>query len=207
MGSGSARPRRVDSPTAAAPAAARGAAAGSDTTGSNSSDDGSPQWDSWVPAANDPPVAGAVRFDLSDPFENRAGPFWVDTQRPYFYLRLRQQHCNSGRIAHGGLLMTLADATAAATASRAMDNAGFTVTVSCTNNFLGVVKEGDLLWSKARVTRVSKKERVVFVRGEIRCARGVAEVAGGVDLNKNDEIQWRNVFTFDAVFMNPASKL
>lgn len=35
------------------------------------------KWDTLVPeGADDRPVAGATRFDPSDPYENRAGPFW-----------------------------------------------------------------------------------------------------------------------------------
>ena len=35
------------------------------------------RWDTQVPeGADDPPLPGSVRFDLEDPYENRAGPFW-----------------------------------------------------------------------------------------------------------------------------------
>ena len=35
------------------------------------------RWDTLVPeGADDPPLPGSVRFDLEDPYENRAGPFW-----------------------------------------------------------------------------------------------------------------------------------
>ena len=35
------------------------------------------RWDTLVPDGTDePPVPGARRFDLDDPFENRAGPLW-----------------------------------------------------------------------------------------------------------------------------------
>ena len=169
------------------------------------------RWDQWQlpPSPLAPPVAGCTRYDLSDPFENRAGPFWVlqrghaggasKPSSPHFYLRVGQQHCNSGDIVHGGLLMTLADTTAAATASQAAG--GFCVTVSCSNDFLGAVRDGDLLWSRADVSR--RTDRIVFVRGVISAARAAAQGEG-----RNAATQdWRDVFTFSAVFSRSQPRL
>ena len=117
----------------------------------------SSQWDTRVPAgADDPPVAGASRFDLNDPFEVRAGPFWSTTPPPgqsntfddenassnTFWVRVQQHHCNSSKIVHGGLLMTLADLTMA---DAARDGNGGWVTVSFNSQFVLSAELGDLL--------------------------------------------------------------
>jgi acyl-coenzyme A thioesterase PaaI-like protein len=155
-----------------------------------------------VPGGSDtPPVEGAVRFDLNDPFEVRAGPFWYTTcstvlcdetnvaRSNTFWLRVQERHCNSSSIVHGGLLMTLADMTMA---DAARDGNGDWVTISFDSHFVTSAQLGDLLQSTAVCTR--RTGRTAFVRGTIA---HVTSPRSAEDGSGQDDTE---VFTFSGVF-------
>jgi acyl-coenzyme A thioesterase PaaI-like protein len=152
------------------------------------------RWNMLVPEGSDtPPVEGAERFDPNDPFEVRAGPFWItvpdDTTvacSRTFWLRVQERHCNSSSIAHGGLLMTLADMTMA---DAARDGNGDWVTISFDSHFVTSGHLGDLLESTAVCTR--RTGRTAFVRGEITSRRSAEDERGQ---SKTEVLTFSGVF-------------
>ena len=151
-----------------------------------------------MPEGSDiPPVAEAVRFDLNDPFEVRAGPFWYtaalektagDTalRSREFWLRVQERHCNTSSIVHGGLLMTMADLTMA---DAARDGNGDWVTISFDSHFVASAQLGDLLHSIAVCTR--RTSRTAFVRGVVSSRSEDAS---------DQTTTSKEIFTFSGVF-------
>lgn len=78
-------------------------------------------------------------------------------------LRIEPHHSNLAGIAHGGVLMTLADLAL----SQTIRHAGFapTVTVRMTTDFLGPARIGDLVEGRGTVDRATSS--LVFVSGEL----------------------------------------
>lgn len=115
-----------------------------------------------------PPLPGYVLADPGDPFEMRAGPFYRAPDRsgggPLLALRIAERHCNSGGVAHGGLLMTMMDLCLALTARNdpAID---YVFTVSMAAEFAESARLGDLVEARGEVVRHGRS--LAFVRGEI----------------------------------------
>ena len=102
-----------------------------------------------------------------DPFETRAGPFFMKRQGDGSYLcafRADESHMNGAGSMHGGCLMTFADFAlfGIATDELGGDNA---VTMNLSSDFLGGVPVGALVEARGEVTRGGGK--TVFVRGLI----------------------------------------
>ncbi|MBH67495.1 MAG: hypothetical protein CMM58_04005 [Rhodospirillaceae bacterium] len=98
-----------------------------------------------------------------DPFEMNSGPFYVNSGRKgetIVALKVGRKQCNSGLVAHGGLLMTLADLAVCHEAVGG-DNSLRALTVSLTANFLKPACEGTLL--QAFPTINHKTKRTAFV--------------------------------------------
>ncbi|MEL7189529.1 MAG: PaaI family thioesterase [Pseudomonadota bacterium] len=102
-----------------------------------------------------------------DPFETRAGPFFMRREDDGSYLsafRAEDRHMNGGGFMHGGCLMTFADFALFAIATDELDGA-HSVTMNLSNDFLGAVKPGALVEARGEVTRGGGK--TIFVRGMI----------------------------------------
>lgn len=104
-------------------------------------------------------------FWAGDPFENRAGPFYMRREEGGGYVsafRAEARHMNGVGFMHGGCLMTFADFALFAIA---MDELGdqMGVTVNLSGDFLGAVAEGALVEARGEVTRGGGK--TAFVRG------------------------------------------
>lgn len=102
-----------------------------------------------------------------DPFEMRGGPFYIRTDeesRSVVALKVGDNQCNSNGVAHGGLLMTLADLAVCYEAIGG-DDALRALTVSLTANFLAPAEKGMLLRAYPEVTRRTK--RMAFVNARI----------------------------------------
>ena len=71
-----------------------------------------------------------------DPFEMKSGPFYLGNQdgKTIVSIRVGRSQCNSNLVAHGGLLMTLADLAVCHEACKG-DEYGSSITVSLTANF------------------------------------------------------------------------
>lgn len=102
-----------------------------------------------------------------DPFESRAGPFYMKRQPDGTMLcafRARPDQMNSGGFMHGGCLMTFADFAVFAFATDELDGA-HAVTMNLSSDFLASVQVGALVEARGEVTRAGGK--TVFVRGMI----------------------------------------
>lgn len=127
----------------------------------------------------DPPE-GFIETPARGAFSRHNGPFFYKADAETFYLgfRVLGRHCNSFGVAHGGMLMTLADRLLATAIGRL--GARRMLTVRMTTDFIGMARTGEWVEGTARVTRAGKS--LVFVEGS-------AEVTGG-----------RPVFTASGVF-------
>ena len=102
-----------------------------------------------------------------DPFEMRSGPFYIRTDEAghsVIALKVGRNQCNSNMVAHGGLLMTLADLAVCFEAIGG-DPDLRSLTVSLTANFLAPAEPGMLLRAYPRVNRRTK--RMAFVDARI----------------------------------------
>ena len=74
-----------------------------------------------------------------DPFEMKSGPFYLSDRdgQTTVSIRVGRSQCNSNLVAHGGLLMTLADLAVCHEAIKGCDYES-SVTVSLTANFLSL---------------------------------------------------------------------
>lgn len=107
------------------------------------------------------------RYWQGDPFESRAGPFFMRREDDGSYVsafRTRASHMNGGGFLHGGCLMTFADFAlfSIATEELAGDQG---VTMNLSGDFLGAAGPGALMEARGEVTRGGGK--TIFVRGLI----------------------------------------
>ena len=116
----------------------------------------------------EPALSEFVTLPGWDPFEDLVGPMFeseASTPKRSCAMRLEARHCNTARIAHGGLLMTFADYATFAIAREAIGPNGG-VTVSMTNDFTAAARAGDLLEADVDITRETRS--MVFVQGRLR---------------------------------------
>ena len=94
-----------------------------------------------------------------DPFEMNSGPFYLgkgNNGETIVALEFSQSQCNSGLVAHGGLLMTLADLAVCHEAVKNLGNLR-ALTVSLTANFLKPAKKGTILKAFPEVSHRTKR--------------------------------------------------
>jgi len=109
--------------------------------------------------------AGWAHAPQFDPFEVYLGPFFerhVEGAHE-FALLLDERHLNAAEVAHGGALMTFADAVLGYCVWDATDRA-YCVTVSQQTNFLSAAVSGELVTCRPVVIR--KTREIVFTRGD-----------------------------------------
>ena len=102
-----------------------------------------------------------------DPFEARAGPFYLgrDADGPVCAFRVGEGHLNAGGVVHGGCLMAFADFCLFGIAGDAMEGAyGVTVSFSC--EFVGPARLGQRVEGRGEVTGGGRS--LLFVRGLAR---------------------------------------
>ena len=88
-----------------------------------------------------------------------------------FGLVVKPQHSNTMGICHGGVLMTLADITAATGVNMARGVTAGSPTVNLSIDYISSARQGQ--WIQANVEQVSVKRRFGFCNGEICNARGI----------------------------------
>ena len=96
-----------------------------------------------------------------DPFEMNSGPFYLgkgNNGETIVALEVDRAQCNRGLVAHGGLLMTLADLAVCHEAVKNLNNVN-ALTVSLTANFLKPAKKGTLLRACLLYTSPSPRDR------------------------------------------------
>ena len=94
-----------------------------------------------------------------DPFEMNSGPFYLgkgNNGETIVALEVSQSQCNSGLVAHGGLIMTLADLAVCHEAVKNLCNLR-ALTVSLTANFLKPAKKGTILKAFPEVSHRTKR--------------------------------------------------
>ncbi len=96
---------------------------------------------------------GYVLSSTRGPYTTHNGPFYHKVTAGGFWhgTRLLRRHCNSGGIAHGGMLMAFADGLLGTAVFRASGKAG--VTVRMNTDFLSSAREGDWLEGTGRITQ------------------------------------------------------
>lgn len=109
-------------------------------------------------------------MELWDSFEAWLGPFFErdlpagerEQGRRVVAFYVDERHLNGNGVAHGGMLMTFADAVLGGCAWDANDRRPC-VTLSMQSNFLKPARQGDLVICRAEVMR--KTRSITFVRG------------------------------------------
>jgi acyl-coenzyme A thioesterase 13 len=98
----------------------------------------------------------------TSPFLDAVGPFYFrrDGERLIIGLRILDKHANARGVAHGGLLMTLADIALGYNTAYREDPPASLVTASLTADFAGSAKLGD--WVEAQVDVQKSGRRLAF---------------------------------------------
>lgn len=113
---------------------------------------------------SDGEFAGWRSWD-GDPFERRAGPFYMRREADGGYasaFRTGEQHMNGAGFLHGGCLLTFADFALFSIATDALgEDQG--VTMNLSGDFLGACGPDALVEARGEVTRGAGK--TIFVRG------------------------------------------
>ncbi|MBX3503069.1 MAG: PaaI family thioesterase [Alphaproteobacteria bacterium] len=99
---------------------------------------------------------GYVPFHRSGPFLDLVGPLYerLDGAALLLGLRVEARHCNRRGLAHGGLMMTLADLVLGYNLVRVGGHGGG-ITVSLTTDFAGSARVGDWLEARADVQKAT----------------------------------------------------
>lgn len=104
---------------------------------------------------------GYAPFAHSSPFLDAVGPLFErsDGDSLLLGLRIEPRHCNRRGLAHGGLLVTLADLVLGYNLVRAAGSRGG-ITVNLSTDFAGSAKLGD--WVEARADVQKARGSVAF---------------------------------------------
>ena len=93
-----------------------------------------------------------------------------------FFVKVKEIHLNSGKIAHGGFLSTIAD-TGMGTAAHKVADDRRCVTINLDMNFISAGKLDDEL--KGNVKILKKTKTLVFINCEISNDKGIVVSASG----------------------------
>ncbi|MDO5678843.1 MAG: PaaI family thioesterase [Pelistega sp.] len=114
---------------------------------------------------------GFTPFDTKSRFVQLCGPMYekvFDDNTVALGLLLEEQHLNQLDLAHGGILMTLADNAMGRTLSFQSEWQSSYVTLSMNSQFMQSAQLGEFIYAKVSVTR--KGRRLVFLESEIKSA-------------------------------------
>ena len=132
-----------------------------------------------TPARLVPAPEGWTHAPQWDPFEAYLLPFFerrVDGVREFATL-LDERHMNAANVAHGGALMTFADAVIGYAIWDATENA-HCVTVSQQTQFLASAAAGEFITCRPVIVR--KTREIVFARGDFFAAERAVFTASAV---------------------------
>ena len=101
----------------------------------------------------------------------------IDDLNYEFLTEVKEIHLNTGKIAHGGYLSTIAD-TGMGTAAHKVAEDRRCVTISLDIKFISVAKLGEKL--NGRVKILKKTKTLVFINCEINNAKDVVISASGI---------------------------
>lgn len=112
------------------------------------------------------------------PFTTHNGPYFHKIEEDGTLVqgfRATHRHCNGHGIVHGGMLMAFADGVLASASWR--ETRRRCVTIRMTSDFVHMVRSGEWVEGRARVTRAAKT--VCFVEGEVTVGKNdVLKVSG-----------------------------
>jgi uncharacterized protein (TIGR00369 family) len=117
--------------------------------------------------------------DQFDPFEAFLGPYFErrhDGALEYAFA-IDDRHTNAKGVAHGGALLTFADAAFGYALWNATDRAPC-VTVGQQSNFLSAAAAGDLVRCRPEIVR--KTREIVFMRGDFRVDERIVFTANAI---------------------------
>ena len=100
----------------------------------------------------------------------------VDNTNYEFSIEVKEIHLNTGKIAHGGFLSTIAD-TGMGTAAHQVAGDRRCVTINLDLKFITAAKLGEKLIGK--VTILKKTKTLVFIICEIKSDKGIIVSASG----------------------------
>jgi uncharacterized protein (TIGR00369 family) len=112
-------------------------------------------------AADIPP--GFKSFQRGNsPFLSLLGPLYVRSEGSgvVIGLRIEERHLNTQKVAHGGMLVTLADSALGIVVAMSRSPPQLMVTVNLSADFADVAREGD--WVEARVEVQKMGRRLAF---------------------------------------------
>ena len=101
----------------------------------------------------------------------------IDDTNYEFSVEVREMHLNTGNIAHGGFLSTVAD-TGMGTAAHQVAGDRRCVTINLDLKFIAVAKLGEKL--NGKVTILKKTKTLVFINCEISNNKDLVTSASGV---------------------------
>ena len=129
--------------------------------------------------AEDPP-SGFEAYAEPSGFLERIGPLLQKRtgDRVTFGVRIAEYHCNRRGMAHGGLLVTLADVALGKTGEWFSQPSVSLLTASLTVDFYGAARLGDWLEAVTDVTRVGRQ--VAFGNCYLRVEDKILARASGV---------------------------
>jgi acyl-coenzyme A thioesterase PaaI-like protein len=124
------------------------------------------------------PPAGFEPHLSAGGFSRHNGPFYqkLDGHDNYRGFYVLERHCNSMGIAHGGLLVSFADALLGMAVYRLSRRAP--ITVRLTTDFVAAAKMGD--WVEGKGTVIHAGDDVIFVSANIYVGDNTVLMAQGV---------------------------
>ena len=101
----------------------------------------------------------------------------VDETNYEFEAKIEDMHLNTGKIAHGGFLSTIADAGMGTAAHQVAGNKRC-VTISLEIKFISVALSGEILKGKVKILKKTKS--LVFINCEIKNQKTIITSSAGV---------------------------
>ena len=126
------------------------------------------------------PPAGFEAYSEPSPYLERIGPFFQRRAcaSVQFGVRIAEHHCNRRGMAHGGLVIALADIALGKTGEWLSQPPVSLLTASLTVDFYGAARRGDWLEAETDITRVG--HQVVFSNCYLRVGDNIVARASGV---------------------------
>lgn len=108
-------------------------------------------------ASADEVPRGFARVQRRSPFLDLVGPLYRhEGDQPVYGLRIRPEHANNRSVAHGGVLMTVADLVLGYTTAFGTDPPTPLTTASLSIDFVGSAHIGDWLEGRAEILRTGR---------------------------------------------------
>lgn len=114
---------------------------------------------------DDNPPEGFTLSTTRGPYTSHNGPFYHKVLEDGFRhgVRVKERHCNSRGITHGGMLMAFADGLLGTAVFRETKTVALTIRMN--SDFLSSARPGEWLEGTARVTRATRS--VAFCEAEL----------------------------------------